>query len=606
MNWRKHFACTRSGVAIAIGAPLFVFAWHLIALAMRPAHMEAIISEVNSVMYYTGVWANKAGTRLLVTQDLERGWGVYFCDIAGHPSKKLIFQQRANQGGYWRSEFNRSTLVVGWSPDDSLLAYFRNNTQELVICDGNCGDIVTTNLLSQPFSSAVWLSSDTIIALGPNRILFEIRKSGDDWLPPRRLNCFHTSSNWKPEALAIEGLAPTSAWSVAWRQGGTLWTYNLDSDAPVKLWDSTTNVLRDFAVLPGTRKFLVSYHNAQGDFLARFYPGQTRQEDLIVEVEEPKTNRFHPSHLALFKGGEGYAFLADERPVPVDVSTLVVRSGPDAKPVALPWRYPIDQALNGYAVSSNQVFLVNCQGDEPIGIWKYDPASHTLDSLFKAPDRPFEYARNSAVSTGVATNASGLELRYFLARPAGESPLKKYPLVIGNRGLPSNRGTYHFLATAWEREHESVVNAGAFYLIVDRNGRDFSQWADDILVVFDTLKIKPEIDTNRVYLLGISAGGAVVDSLLQARPQLWRGAIFSFASPQTNPLELRGKRILIDGGGEDGQFKAGIADVRQWQDDAAKAGILVEFTIHPHVGHAYKSPVWESTKMRQLILMLNE
>jgi dienelactone hydrolase len=106
--------------------------------------------------------------------------------------------------------------------------------------------------------------------------------------------------------------------------------------------------------------------------------------------------------------------------------------------------------------------------------------------------------------------------------------------------------------------------------------------------------------------MGISAGGAVVNSLLQARPDAWRGAVFSFCTPAIDPATLRLKRILIDGGGNDRQFKDGLARVRKWQDEAAQCGLPVELVVHPGVGHAYRSPVWEGTKMRQMQRMLDE
>src|SRR5208282_2065784 len=100
MTWRKHFRCAPSSALLAFASPLVVVIWHLAVLAGRPAHMGALISEVNSVMEYSDVWANTAGTRLLVAQDTETGWGLYFCGLTDRPRKKMIFEQRARQTGY--------------------------------------------------------------------------------------------------------------------------------------------------------------------------------------------------------------------------------------------------------------------------------------------------------------------------------------------------------------------------------------------------------------------------------------------------------------------------------------------------------------------------
>ncbi|HZT23061.1 MAG TPA: hypothetical protein VFB55_09160 [Verrucomicrobiae bacterium] len=590
----------RRGMVLVFAVPLFVLAWHGVAV-LRFSRADRMVNELISVMgFVANPTPDSRGTRLVVGRQTKRGWELYLVNLQTG-QRTPFYEQQARAEAYDDAEFRASTWVLGWSPDDQLFAYCRNGRRELVIADGNSGGTVAALGSPQTMLSGAWLSPETIVCAGQDNALYEFRKYHDQWLRPHLVKCFERSSKqWKRDRAPIQDVTALSGTAVLWRQGGNVWCCNLDSETPEKIWESTaTNQLLELSWVAKAQKLLVHGRDRSGEFLASFYPAKFWHQDRLEPIVRLKPDEAL-YHLMSFNDGKGCVYLT-HKPFHWDTVTLAVQTNFDTPPVLLDWRDQVD----GLAANQHQVCLTSCRGNEPRGVWEYDSLSGSLACVFPAREHSFQYVRNAVISEGAVTNAAGERLGYFMALPVNLSPGRKYPLVIDVPGMPRAGAFYFFQSTFWDRPMEAIANAGAFFLNVDRSGRSYGQWADDILSVYDVIRHDPQIDTNRVYLSGLSAGGGIVNRLLDLEPELWRGAIFMESVPEVNPTRLRARQFLIDGGGDDGQFnRQGLVRLRQWQDDAARMGIQVELTIHPHVGHIYRNGPVEKTRTKQLLLLL--
>jgi dienelactone hydrolase len=154
---------------------------------------------------------------------------------------------------------------------------------------------------------------------------------------------------------------------------------------------------------------------------------------------------------------------------------------------------------------------------------------------------------------------------------------EKHPLVVGIMGL--NEKGYD-----WNVYIQTVSSCGAYFVCMDRHKRDESQWADDALCAYEYLAKNYAVDTNKVYLMGVSAGAGSVDSLLQTKPELWKGAIYYNGGQLAYYPGLRTSKILLDAPGDDIP-EADRQRFYQSQDPLAAAGIRPILIFRPGIGH---------------------
>jgi hypothetical protein len=237
-------------------------------------------------------------------------------------------------------------------------------------------------------------------------------------------------------------------------------------------------------------------------------------------------------------------------------------------------------------------FVIESLYDQPPGIWEHDPDSPVPRCVVPNVDKPFNYVQNAPMEQGIVTNASGERLTYYLLDPVHGTGKAGHPLVLAILGINE-------MGFSWSHNYEAFANCGAYFLSVDRRGRDYSQWGDDALTVYQVLASKLAINTNRVYLYADSAGVDSVYSLLYENPKLWRGAIIFSPGNLPDPAQVKNQRLFFDCGGHDGDL--GERAIR-FQDEAAKAGIPVTLLIHPGLEHYFRIPQLERVRMREAVM----
>lgn len=568
-------------VLVAITVPLVVVLWHLFALAARPAHLNQVVAELGSTMRFVAdPIPNHACTKLIFIQTTEKGYGVFFSEAPG--KRKLVFEQPSGGAGYG----NLDESLMGWSPDDQLFAYGRHTYQwEVIICNGNTGAEIAVLPFNHFVAGAAWFSPELLVFADSERVLHTVRNHHDQWVQPQPFKFFRDAANPLP-GDPIRGFAAYDADSVVWQQGGTLFACGPDSDAPTALWESTAgNRLLEFSVAP-PRKLLVHAWDAKGEYFAHYYP-----TNRITDVTRITDYQRRPSHLSLVNDAHGYAFLIQTGTKP---DTLVVKPDDSHPATEIQWQ----DRVRFLAAGKEAVYVISSLNDQPPGIWRCDVASGATECVVPNVEKPFRYVLDSHIALTAITNAAGERLTCYVLSPAHLTSGRKHPLVIGILG-------YQEMGFTWSANHEAIANCGAFFATVDRERRSYPQWADDAFALYEDLVKRPDIDANKVYLYGDSAGNSTVYELLQRNPKLWRGVILFSPTHFPAPSDFAGLRIFIDNGGADPNFgPRGIQVPMDFQDAAAKAGIPVTLLIHPGLGHIFRMPAGERERMREALIFL--
>ncbi len=576
----KRLPSKRTGIVLTVVIPPLVIFWHLATLAERPAHFDKIVSDLGSATlgrFYT-IMSDHSGARLVFMQATETGYGI-FLDIIGEGKRKLIDEDPNTQPG------SPNRTLLGWSPDDRYFAFSRyNNHWEIVICDGDTGATVSTVPVNDRVAFGTWLSPQTLCIASQARVLFAIQHSQGKWSQPSPFKYFTDRSHKLPNE-PIQCMTTFDANSVVWKQGNTIWSCGKDSDGPVKVWDSNTNELIQFSFSQAANRFLVNYYNQNGQFLADFHP---YRPEVLTAITKVNTSEYHLGYLSLINDGKGYTFMSQ-----IGTSNIMVTKLDDSHP---PVRFQWPDQFSRFVPGQHEIFVASSLNHGPTGIGRYDLASASAECVVPRSDKNSYYLTNATAECNRITNASGKTLTCYLYKPPRRSSVRKHPLIIGIDGIAP-------VGFAWNPNYQAFADCGYYYMYVERYQRNYSQWGEDVLAVYKSLAKRPDIDTNRVYLLGISAGADTVSELLTEKPKLWRGAILWSGGGLPDPSELSCDRIFLDGGGNDpGLRKTAI----QSQNEAAKMGIPVTLLIHPGLDHMLdRMPSAEKERLRDTLIFLN-
>jgi len=166
--------------------------------------------------------------------------------------------------------------------------------------------------------------------------------------------------------------------------------------------------------------------------------------------------------------------------------------------------------------------------------------------------------RKFQVGTGPADEATGLAINYYFYEP--ETPAgEKRPLVIwfhGSQGGGFSWKPFFFgsdnIAKFATAPYQEKFAAGGAYVMVPRSNEDFGashdrrlRWDDDYrgvedaqltpfyLALEDFLARHPDVDTDRIYIGGFSAGGGMTWLVARECPDLFAAA-FPAAAPERN------------------------------------------------------------------------
>ena len=247
-NYLKRAVSNRIGLGLVLMTVLVVVGWRLLVIACNhtPPHWRAIAREIGSIAWFKDdVYPNKEGTRVVFSQETEKGVGVFFCN-AGSEKTKLLCEQREN--GYSWQRFG----MLGWSPDDKFFAYaipleHRLNEgqreEQIVVCDGLSGETKAQIPGDPDLTQIAWLSPQSFAYLTYNQdVRVWMQKADGSW---SQTHIYTKNANDRLEAIE-NSFTATSENSVAWRKGNEIRTLDFSTSAFKKIWGSDSNTLERF------------------------------------------------------------------------------------------------------------------------------------------------------------------------------------------------------------------------------------------------------------------------------------------------------------------------------------------------------------------------
>jgi hypothetical protein len=347
----------------------------------------------------------------------------------------------------------------------------------------------------------------------------------------------------------------------------------LSSATPLVWFDPKLIGITAFNYSKATGEFLLNRTENNRDSLWRFVP-ETGKSGKLSQIAEADS-----IHDAQWVGEKDCAYLS----LDAGHKNLVLTDASGAKKTSL-----LELGDVGWLKTMpgrRRLLIGGSLNNEPSpGIWQYDLDLEQLQSVIPYSDYPSTYAKDVDPLYGSVELPSGRKLNYLLYMPANFDLHKKYPLVIGCTpfwNIRSHRpGDRPWLPGI-------VASCGAFVVSVDRPGWSdgIEQWGENVMGVYQCLIPDPCIDKNRVFLFAASAETQYMSELMSKSPGLWQGAILinpgQLPDLSISPQFQQRPKIVISASSEEHEDE----QLKKYQMDALKSGVMVEYIIHPSEGH---------------------
>ncbi|HEV2695797.1 MAG TPA: hypothetical protein VG347_23110 [Verrucomicrobiae bacterium] len=552
--------------------------WRLIVIETRPAHLKEIATELSSIgEFRSRPMPNYAGDKIVFLQGTEDGVGLFLFNITGG-QKQLVHEQL--QKNYSVTKFR----PLGWSPDDRQFAYLDGSLggqTQIITCDASgkqTGNVVVLGGL-QDFT---WLSPQALACLSwQNRDLLIFGQKPDGaWGRTRLFKELGTKNAFEHDLTA------TSYHSVIWLENDKLQSFDLASNAPVTLWQATSNALEHVSYSEETSQFLLVCGDQNGDSLFKLELPGGFSAGSFSSLGRVSSRSKSVVYGFCLNGDKEIAWLQRD----LGQGTVFIKTNAAAEPVPVFAR----GSVYGFARSRNQLFITDCPAGTSPGIWACDPASLSSNLVFSTQQRNLKHAKNIASMTGVITNTSGKRITYHLWPSPQYLNGQKSVLLLGQTP---------YTWSAWE---EVAANCGACVVSIDRpefHSEELNDWGADVLDVYHALAKDPGIDAGSVYLYGRSAETHEMTALLENGADQWKGAIYfnPVSFPENGLLKLQRSRMMIDSGADDDNNHEMIPKFLQ---RAAEAGVPTMLVLHKDAGHTYHSAITEREQAEAVVKFL--
>jgi hypothetical protein len=565
-----------TGLWLTLAVLIFVGGWRLWIIAHEPAHWATIGREIGSIAQFReDLYPNKDGTRVVFSQDTEKGVGLFFCD-ADSAKTKILCEQ--NEEGYSNQRFG----MLGWSPDGKLFAYaFPNNPkqqqEEVVICDGISGEAMGKMPVDAGLTELAWLSPRSFAHLNYNQdISVHEQKSDGTWIKSH----FYPKIASETLQNSRNSFTAISENSVVWQRGNEIWRLDFDTSAFKKIWGSTTNKLQGFTYSRETGEFQLACFDKSGWYLINL-----DQQGAVLGVSHDERRK-------------KYAYLRDE----AGLNTFYVKTDANSLPNRIVWEGAVEDHIgpigdyqsSGKYMYGDYLYFIGTLPEEPVGLWQYrinDGESRCLVSGLK---HSLSYARIVAPEGFVITNALGKQTSCHVWQPVNVIPGKKYPLIL-------TQTTY-----GWSPFQQVAAQEGYYFGVVHRsywNDETIYNWTTDVMTLYTILAKNPNVDTNRVYLFGTSWDTTFLSQLMAEQPDLWEGAILINPSILPKLSVSHGSKLFIVAGKDQ---RAGFEWLTKYQDEAARLGIPVTLMLQKGSQHIPRSVTTERGRIMQFTKFLIE
>jgi len=552
-------------------------------VSIKHATVRRVAEELNTPGNFWGApVSNHANTAFIFGERSEIGINIY---LSNARSNKISI------GSLVAGNFNVTTLrLLAWSPDDNFCTYTHDGG--LFIYNGNSGQQLAALGIGGDIANFAWLSNSQFVTfIGLN--LIEVSNQQNVWT----LNHIFTLTNDQ----TVSALASLTDHSIVWRQNQQIWSYNFNDRIPQKIWEANTNTLVDFTITESTSELLLNLGVKGGSLfkLNPFYRIQMHSDFAPVQkLDGIQNTNDYVFEISSINDGKGQVYLSadtGERYTPavtaysaIKDKTLFVRRDSQSEPMqVLGKREVVD-----YSISHDRIYIMGSLTNEPCRIWEYNINSDSLTCIYSSLS-PFKHATLVASQFYVITNQQDKITTYRLWSPPNIVPSQKYPVMIGQT------------VYKWQAEPQIAANCGYYFALASRpiwTSPKIENWADDVMNVYNDLAKNPNVDTNRVFLYGVSAEGGGLENLVEMKPELWKGA---FLEGATGPIlsSTNGDRLSISivVGNDDQE----LSSVEKYMDLMAKNGHLVQ-VVHQEGAHNWLSAATLRASARSLAEFLSE
>jgi hypothetical protein len=232
--------------------------------------------------------------------------------------------------------------------------------------------------------------------------------------------------------------------------------------------------------------------------------------------------------------------------------------------------------------------------NQPVGFWQYNLQNGTSRCLASGLKSPLVRASIVVPQGGAITDMSGKQLSYHIWKPVKVDAGKKYPLII-------TQSPY-----VWHTCPQVAAQEGYYFAAVARpfwHDEMISSWSADVMALYAIMIKNPNIDTNRVFLLGVSGETQHLSELISEKPDLWKGAILIDPADLPELLTLRGAKLfIVVGRDEPGE----IERLTKYQDEAAGFGAPINLVLQEGTQHFPRSVATERERAVQFARFLVE
>lgn len=545
----------RVGIWVAIAITLLIAGRHVWAWVHYPYQIKNLAKAMSSIyIIQKPIVVNHAEDLAAVIHTTEKGVGVFIGDIFGKSELKVCeaLDVDYKATGAW---------VFDWSPDDRVFAYSWDRTLHFVNNKGEEDGRVEG--ITNHFQSFAWLSSNCCAYIDDLPQIVVVEKGVTGWGIAR---------SWKKQKTngfprSIETMDTNM---VAFHTDSLLWSMNIISGECSPIYAAVTNRIEGISYSRENDSFLLTESASKRRIFSLAILSDYKNE----ATKKPLVQKKSVLGATWVNNGRGYAYFSNVKP------NNTVLMGKDQIDHLEKMFFRSGEVRNIFGSGKNaNVYAAGTQNaSEPVGLWKCSLDSGKFENVLS----PFSGAKDfiyQPVLAGGVKNEDGHYESFELVPPAHFSRQKKYPLVIG-------LGGYEWTPIAHSVYAQCLANCGAYVAFVNYRWNQSDPetvlaHTNNFLSVFNQLAANPNIDTNRVYLFGFSAGTAVLSELAKQFPGRWRGLMF--LNPSQLPTVQKGmaEKVLMTAGSGENEEKR----FAQYQLELAKNGIPAEWHIHENAQH---------------------
>jgi len=555
---------------------VFALGWHRHHVSWKPKGFDLMVEEITSVGDFRKVpVTSNFGQHLWYARNSEHGVGLYHADLETLARRKVVAVEVVDRGGDY---FN----IFGWSPDDRHVLFTetadsKETGQQAILCDGSDFSFISVFDMPDRIEEGVWITTNSFVLLDRAKNLYLCNHRPEPLL----------GANGQERVVKLGKLQESEAGFLMAMDDTHLGYQEQGNLRRLDLANGKSEKVNRFDIAKNQTCQWVNYSRNNGQFLFTRADPSKNSGNLNLYRFNPKGKTYEESLTQLSNGreyvmngrwiqnGTGHAYVS----ITSGISQISVRT----RDKNLHTNLFVEGHVRAFAVSPDgeKLFAVASEQNEPQSIWEYSIKEKQLRCIVAGIEKPFQHSQVITPLRDSVKASDGRTVPYYMLPPRDFDHHKQYPVVIDG---PSE--------SRWQPHSQLLANMGIYYVSVSRRGLassdDLSDGAKDMLAMYDHLARNPNVDTNRIFIMGFSDSTLLVRDLAQNWPEKWAGLILNgpvdFPHPE-DPTLL--PKIFISIGEEDSDWR--LENVKEFESFACQNHISLQIAYSKDAGHIFSS-----------------